>query len=113
MRVRHEHVVEEAADPTVRVVMIMVRMMGVSLVVVVVVRMVVVSLVVVVVARVVIIVSSTSMRVIVSVVMLMVARAHAFSPVCWWWCLGTPPSECSAWKMASETSCLACSFSKR
>lgn len=29
-----------------------------------------------------------------------------------WWC-GVPPRECSAWKIASATSCCACSFSSR
>jgi len=28
-----------------------------------------------------------------------------------WWCRGVPPRECSAWKIASVTRRLACSFS--
>lgn len=33
--------------------------------------------------------------------------AHGFAPSSLWWA-GWPPSACSAWKMASATSCRAC-----
>ena len=61
-----------------------------------------------------------AVRMVVVVRMLVVVRVvvhirmrHALSPFWAWWCRGTPPSECSAWKMASETGCFACSFSRR
>jgi hypothetical protein len=38
---------------------------------------------------------------------------HDKSPLSGWWWRGVPPSECSAWKMASVTSWRACSFSRR
>ena len=39
-------------------------------------------------------------------------RVHGSLRSAWWW-RGCPPSECSAWKIASETSWEACSFSSR
>ncbi|GAA2126816.1 hypothetical protein GCM10009825_04300 [Arthrobacter humicola] len=38
---------------------------------------------------------------------------HDRSALSGWWWRGVPPSECSAWKMASVTSWRACSFSRR
>lgn len=38
---------------------------------------------------------------------------HDKSALSGWWWRGVPPSECSAWKMASVTSWRACSFSRR
>lgn len=41
-----------------------------------------------------------------------VSASGAVSAFGWWW-RGTPPSECSAWKIASETICDACSLASR
>ena len=45
-------------------------------------------------------------------VIVRLGAAHDASVPCRWW-RGVPPSECSAWEIASETSCEACSFSSR
>lgn len=45
-------------------------------------------------------------------VVVFVAGCHSLTRSAWWW-REAPPSECSAWKMASATSREACSFSKR
>ncbi len=37
---------------------------------------------------------------------------HPVTSSCWW-CRGVPSTECSAWKIASDTSWLACSFASR
>ena len=88
------------------VIVAVVMIMAVVIVAVVVVTVVIVAVVIVAVVVVTV--------VIVAVVVVAVRDgAHAWFSLCAWWCRGTPSRECSAWKIASDTNWLACSFASR
>ncbi|GAB3614857.1 hypothetical protein GCM10027415_31970 [Humibacter ginsengisoli] len=97
MRVRNEEVVEESLHTAMRMRVPVVVVMPV-VVFVVGMRMLVLVLV---------------LALVLVLVLVLVCVAHDCSTACTWWWRGMSPSECSAWKIASDTSCLACSFSSR